>query len=60
MRVLIPMFKMGLFDRPYMPLNSTANNITSAEHNVVARKLRGRPWCCCKTAARSCRWTCTS
>ena len=30
---------MGLFDRPYMPLNSTANNVTSAEHNAVARKL---------------------
>ena len=39
MRVLLPMFKMGIFDRPIMSLNATANNVTSAEHNAVARKL---------------------
>ena len=38
-RVLVPMFKMGLFDREPMLLNSTANNVTSAEHNAVARML---------------------
>ena len=32
-RVLVPMFRMGLFERPFLPLNSTANNVTSAEHN---------------------------
>ena len=38
-RILLPMFKLGLFERPFMALNSTANNVTSAEHNVAARKL---------------------
>ena len=40
-RVLEPMFRMGLFDsdRQFLPLNTTAKNVTSAAHNLVARKL---------------------
>ena len=40
-RVLEPMFRMGLFDSEgqFLPLNTTAKNVTSAAHNLVARKL---------------------
>jgi beta-glucosidase len=38
-RILEPMFRMGLFDRPVLPLNTSYTNVTSTEHNAVARKL---------------------
>ena len=38
-RVLEPMFRMGLFERQFLPLNTTAKNVTSVAHNLVARKL---------------------
>ena len=39
MRVLEPMFRMGLFDRPTPFLNASATNVSSAAHNSVARRL---------------------
>eukprot|EP01047_Picozoa_sp_COSAG01_P080451 COSAG01_NODE_15649_length_1315_cov_1.097039_1_plen_227_part_10 len=39
MRVLEPMFRMGLFDRPIPFLNASATNVSSAAHNSAARKL---------------------
>lgn len=39
MRVLEPMFRMGLFDRPIPFLNASATNVSSAAHNSIARRL---------------------
>lgn len=39
-RILTPMFKMGLFDEPWISNNATtANNVTSAAHNALARSF---------------------
>ena len=37
-RVLTPMFKIGMFDRP-APKGTPSTNVTSASHNEIARKL---------------------
>jgi beta-glucosidase len=39
-RILTPMFSVGLFDTPNK--NTTANNVTSAAHNALARRLAAR------------------
>lgn len=39
-RILTPMFAVGLFDTPNK--NTTANNVTSAAHNALARRLAAR------------------
>lgn len=39
LRILTPLFKMGVFDRPQT--NQTSANVTSVAHNAVARQLAG-------------------
>eukprot|EP00039_Didymoeca_costata_P023669 m.7851 g.7851 ORF g.7851 m.7851 type:complete len:794 (-) comp3793_c0_seq1:82-2463(-) len=39
LRILTPMFQMGLFDRAPPNLNDIANNVTSESHNAIARQL---------------------
>lgn len=38
-RVLTSMFSVGLFDRPVDPSHNISSNVTSEEHNKLARKL---------------------
>ena len=40
LRILTPMFQMGLFDEPWISNNgSLSNNVTSEEHNKLARSI---------------------
>ena len=40
LRVLTPMFQMGLFDEPWVSnVGSLESNVTSAEHNTLARSI---------------------
>jgi beta-glucosidase len=50
-RILTPMFAVGLFDAPNT--NTKLNNVTSPEHNALARSLAARSVVLLKNDARS-------